>query len=127
MTPDVTDGVDAKGRIENGKGPADPGEKKASDTAHEPALEIADQKREPQSGQHDGRVVPVLPERDRVLHHAACVLQIVVLALAEEPAAVTVPEPELGVIRVRFLIAMRMMAQVIGGPFDRGILQRYLP
>ena len=59
----------------------------------------------------------MLPDGDGILRDAGSVLDIVILSLSEEPATVAMPKPELGVVRISFLIALGMVAKVVNQIF----------
>lgn len=121
--PDMADGIDAKRGVQNRKGSSHAGEQKAADAADQPVGDESDEKRQCQAAQHDERVMLMLPDGYGVLRDTGGVLHIVILPFGEEPATVTVPEPELGVVGVALLIALRMMSEMIGRPLDGAVLQ----
>ena len=66
----------------------------------------------------------MLPDRNGVVRDARCILGIGVLIGGEEPSTMAMPESTLCIVRIFFLVTVRVMTQMIGGPFDGGVLQR---
>src|SRR6059036_1544532 len=66
-SPEVTDGVDAEGGVEDKKDTGHPGEQKATYSAHPSSVEEPHHKRERQTGEDDLNIIPVLPHDDRIL------------------------------------------------------------
>jgi len=66
----------------------------------------------------------VLPDRNGILRDARRIFGIGVLIGEKEPSTVAMPEPLLRIVRIFLLVTMRMMTQMIGGPFDGGVLKR---
>lgn len=75
-----------------------------------------------QSGENDRYVVAMLPREDGISPQSHRVFVIYVTRTYEEPSAVTVPESPLRVVGIIILVTSRMMADVIGSPFESGVL-----
>ena len=123
----MTDGVDAEGGVQYGKGASDAGQHEATDSALPAVMQEAYDKGESQADEDDRRIVAVLPHRDPVLHDAGAESFIVAWHRIEQPAAVAVPEPPFGVIGIGRIVAVRMVSQMIGCPFRAGVLERPTP
>ena len=66
----------------------------------------------------------MLPDRNGIVCDARRIFGIGMSIGDKEPSAVAVPESLSRIVRIFFLVAVRVMAQMIGSPFDSGILQR---
>ncbi len=69
----------------------------------------------------------VLPDRNGIVRDARRIFWIGILIRGKEPSAVAMPESQLRVVRIFDLVAMCVMSQMIGCPFDGGVLQRPSP
>ena len=87
-------------------------------------MEKADEKSTGQAGEDQEGVVLLLPDRDGIVRNARRIFLILVLIWGKEPSAVTMPESLLRIVRIFFLVTVRVMTQMIGGPFDGGVLKR---
>ena len=123
VSPQVADRIDAECRIEHGEGAADTGKEEATDSSHDPIVEKADHERGSEPAKHKGCIVPVLPNGDRINRHTRRIFGIGVRVWSQKPPAVAMPEPQSGIIGVFFTVAVSMVAEVISGPLDGGILQ----
>jgi len=122
--PDVTNGIDAKGGVQDRKGSSYAGEQKASDAADQPVCHEADHKCQREAAKYDECVVFMLPDGHRILRDAGGILHVIILPFREEPAAMAMPESQLCVVGIAFLIALGMVAKVVSGPLDGTVLQR---
>src|SRR5436309_933471 len=91
-SPNVTNGVDAEGRGEDEEDTSHPGEQKAAQSAHPPSVEVPHHKREPQTGEDDQSVIPVLPHNDRVFAQFGFVDLIPVRRCLDDRSAIAVPD-----------------------------------
>lgn len=120
----MADGVDEKGRIEHSKCASHPGEEKAADSTHDAVIEKADEKRAGQACEEQEGIVLVLPDRYGIVRDARRIFGMGVLIGDKEPSTMAVPESMLRIVRIFFLVAVCVMTQMIGGPFDGGVLKR---
>jgi len=123
LSPQMTDGVDTKRRIEHGECASQAGEEKATHSTHEAVVEKADEESAGQTGEDQEWLVLVLPDRNGVVRDARRIFWVGILIGDKKPSAMAMPESPLCIVRVFFLVTMRMMTQMIGRPFDGGILQ----
>ena len=124
LSPQMADGVDAKRRIEHGECASHTGEEKATHSTHYAVVEKADEKSAGQAGEDQEGIVLVLPDRDGIVRDARRIFWIGVLIGGKEPSTVAMPESLLRIVRIFFLVTVRVMTQMIGRPFDGGILKR---
>ena len=122
--PQMADGVDEKRRIEHDECASHAGEEKATYSTHDAIEEKTDEKRAGQAREEQEGIVFVLPDRNGILRDARRIFGIGVLIGEKEPSTVAMPEPLLRIVRIFLLVTMRMMTQMIGGPFDGGVLKR---
>lgn len=122
--PDVANGIDAKGRVQDCEGSSHAGEQKASDASDQSVRYEADHKCQRQAAKYNECVVFMLPDGHRILRDAGGILYVVILPFREEPATMTMPEPQLRVVGIAFLVALGMVAKVVRGPLDGTVLQR---
>ena len=120
----MTNGVDAEGRVEDEEDTSHPGEQKAAQSAHPPSVEVPHHKREPQTGEDDQSVIPVLPHNDRVFAQFGFVDLIPMRRFLENPSAMAVPETFGRVVGVLLLVAPCMVPDVIRAPSQRRVLER---
>jgi hypothetical protein len=67
FSPKMTNGINAKGGVEDGKGSTHAGEEETSDAAEPVAIKCADEKRQGQAEEYDVNIVSMLPHHDAVL------------------------------------------------------------
>ena len=120
--PDMADGIDAKGGVQDREGSPHAGEQKAPDAADQSVRNEADHKRQRQSAKHDECVVFMLPDGYRILRDAGGILHVIILPFCEEPATMAMPESQLCVVGISFLVALGMVAKVVCGPLDGTVL-----
>ena len=65
----------------------------------------------------------VLPDCNGILCNTCRIFRVGVPIGDKEPSTVAMPEPLLRIVRIFFLVTVRMMTQRIGGPFDGGVLK----
>ena len=123
LSPQMADGVDEKRRIEHGECASHTGEEKAPHPTHYAVVEKADEKSAGQAGEDQEGVVLLLPDRDGIVRDARRIFWILVLIGDKEPSAVAMPESPLRIVRIFLLVTVRVMTQMIGRPFDGGVLQ----
>ncbi len=116
--------VDEKRRIEHDKCASHTGKEKAADSPHHAVIEKADEKRAGQAREEQEGIVLMLPDRNGIVRDARRIFLIGVSIGDKEPSTVAMPEPLLCIVRIFFLVTVRMMTQMIGGPFDGGVLKR---
>src|SRR5690349_24502491 len=102
-------------------------EHKTADTADESPVHKAQNEGKREAGNHDRVVVLMLPHHHRILPQLPLVIFRPVRRIDEEPDAVTVPKPFLGVVWIFLLIRPRMVPDMIRAPPQRGILKRPSP
>jgi len=119
----MTDGIDTKCRIEHGKGATDTGKEKTADSPCHPVLKKSNHERGGEPAKHKGRIVAVLPNGDRINRHARGIFGIRMRVWGQQPPAVTMPESQLSIVGVFLAVAVRMVTEMISGPFDGGVLQ----
>ena len=124
LSPQMADGVDEKRRIENSECAPHAGEEKTPYPAHQTVVEKADEKCTGQAREEQEGIVLVLPDRGGIVRDARCIFGIGVPIDGKEPSAVAMPEPLLCIVRIFFLVTVRVMTQMIGCPFDSGVLKR---
>ena len=124
LSPQMADGVDAKRRIEHGECASHTGKKKAPHPTHYAVVEKADEKSAGQAGEDQEGVVLLLPDRNRIIRDARRIFWILVLIGGKEPSTVAMPESPLRIVWIFLLATVRVMTQMIGRPFDGGILKR---
>lgn len=122
--PEVADGIDAKGGVQDGEGSSHAGKQKTPDAADQSVRHKADHKCQRQAAKYDECVVFMLPDGHRILRDAGGILHVVILPFREEPATMAVPEPQFRVVGIAFLVALGMVAKVVCGPLDGTVLQR---
>jgi len=123
VSPQMTDGVDAECRIEHCERATDAGEEKAPDSPHDAVIQKPDHKRPSEPTEYQDRVVPVLPDGNRVNCHARGIFRISVEVRGQKPPAVTMPKAQLCIIGVFLIVAVYMVADMISSPLNGGILQ----
>lgn len=119
----MANGVDTKRRVEHSKCASQAGEEKTAYSAHYSVVEKADEKSAGQAGEDHEGVVVVLPDRDGIIRDARRIFLIGVLIGGKKPSTVTMPESPLRIVRIFLLITVCVMTQMVGGPFDGGVLQ----
>ena len=124
LSPQMADGVDAKRRIEHREYASHTGEKKTAYPTQHAVVEEADKKSTGQARKDQEGIVLVLPDRDGIARDARRIFWIGVLIGGKEPSAVAMPESPLRIVRVLFLVTVRMVTQMIGRPFDGRIMKR---
>ncbi len=124
LSPQMADGVDKKCRIEHGECASHAGEEKAAYSTHHTVEEKADEKCAGQTHEEQEGIVFVLPDCNGIIRDARRIFGIGVSIGGKEPSTVAMPEPLLRVVRIFFLVTVRVMAQMIRGPFDGGVLKR---
>src|SRR5215510_3613000 len=67
--------------------------------------------------------MPVLPHHHRVFTELTFIVFGSMLRINEEPHAVAMPKSFLGVVGIFFLICACMVANVVSGPPERGVLE----
>ena len=112
-SPQMAYGVDAKRRIQHGECASQAGEEKTADSAHDAAVEKADEKGARQAGEDQEGVVLVLPDCDGVIRDARRIFWIGILIGDKKPSTVAMPESPLRIVRIFLLIAVRVMTQMI--------------
>ena len=122
-SPEMAAGVDAKRRIEHGECVSQAGEEKTAYPTHYAVVEKADEKSAGQAGEDQERVVLVLPDRDGIIRDARRIFWIGVLTGDKKPFTVAMPESPLRIVRISLLITVCVMTQMVGRPFDGGVLQ----
>jgi hypothetical protein len=65
----------------------------------------------------------VLPDRNGIVRDARGIFRVGVSIGDEEPSAVAMPEPLLCIVRILLFVTVCVMTQMIGGPFDGGVLK----
>ena len=123
LSPEMTDGVDEKCRIEHGECASQAGEEKAADSTYHAVEEKADEVSAGQVREEQKGIVLVLPDRDGIVRDARRIFGIGVSVGGKEPSTVAVPEPLLRIIRILLLVTVCVMTQMVGRPFDGGLLQ----
>jgi hypothetical protein len=118
----MADGVDAKRRIEDGECASHTGKEKTAYSTHYAVVEKADKKSAGQAGEDQEGVVLVLPDRDGIIRDARRIFWIGVLIGDKKPSTVAMPESPLRIVRIFLLITVRVMTQMVGRPFDGGVL-----
>jgi hypothetical protein len=118
----MTDGVDEKRRIQYGECASDAGEEKAADSTHYAIEEKAHEKRAGQAREEQKGVVFMLPDGNGIVCNACRILWVGVSIGGKEPSTVAMPEAVLCIVRIFFFVTMRVMTQMISGPFDGGVL-----
>src|SRR3981081_2730252 len=113
----MADGGDAKRRIEHREVASHPGEKKTAYPAQQAVVEEADEKCAGQARKDQEGIVLVLPDRDGIVRDARRIFWIGVLIGDKEPSTVAMPESPLRIVRVLFLVTVRVVTQMIGRPF----------
>lgn len=121
--PQMADGVDEKCRIEHGECASQAGEEKAADSTHHAVEEKADEESAGQAREEQERIVLVLPYRDGIIRDARRIFWIGVSVGGKEPSTVAMPEPLLRIVRIFLLATVCVMTQMVGRPFDGGVLQ----
>ena len=124
LPPQMADGVDEKRRIEHGECASHTGKEKTAYSTQQAVVEEADEKSAGQAGEDQEGIVLVLPDRDGIVRDARRIFLIGVLIGGKEPSAVAMPESPLRIVRIFLLVTVRVMTQMIGRPFDDGILKR---
>jgi len=66
----------------------------------------------------------VLPDRNGIVCDARCIFVVGVSIGGKEPSTVAMPESLLRIVWIFFLVTVRVVTQMIGGPFDGRILKR---
>ena len=89
-----------------------------------PLLDVPGDKGHQQSGDHDCRVVPMLPHDDRILSESPLIGFGAMRSLHEQPPAVTVPESFLRVVGILIRVRSGVVPDMIGTPEQRRVLQR---
>lgn len=116
--------VDAKRRIEHRECASHTGEKKTAYPTQHAVVEEADKKSAGQTHEDQEGIVLVLPDRDGIVRDTRRIFWIGVLIGGKEPFAVAMPESPLRIVRIFFLVTVRVVTQMIGRPFNGGILKR---
>jgi len=119
----MADGVDKKRRIEYGECASNAGEEKAAYSTHHAVEKKADKKSAGQAREDQEEIVLVLPDRDGIVRDARRIFWIGVLIGGKEPSTVAMPEPLLRIVRIFLFVTVRVVTQMIGGPFDNGVLK----
>ncbi len=65
----------------------------------------------------------MLPHHNWILLEARGIFLVGIALIGKEPSAVTVPEPQLCIVRIGVLVTGSVMANVIGSPLESGVLQ----
>lgn len=117
-SPQMANRINAKCRVEHGECAPNAGEEKAADSTHDAVVEKADEKSACQTGEDQERVMLVLPDRNGIVRDARRIFGVGMLIRGKEPSAVAMPESQLRVVRIFDLVAMCVMSQMIGRPFD---------
>ena len=109
--------------IEHGERAPHAGEEKIAYSTQHTVVEEADEKSAGQAGEDQEGIVLVLPDRDGIIHDACRIFLIGALIGGKEPSAVAMPESPLRIVRIFLPGTVRVMTQMIGHPFDGGILK----
>ena len=123
LSPEMADGIDAEGGIEHSKGATDAGKKETADSPHHSVVKKSDHERGSEPTENEGRIVPMLPYGHRINSHSRGIFSIGVRVWGQKPSAVAMPESHLGIVGIFFTVAVRMVAEMISGPLDGGILE----
>lgn len=124
LPPQMANGVDEKRRIKHDECASHTGKEKTADSTHHAVIEKADEKRAGQACEEQERIVLVLPDRNGIVRDARRIFRIGMSIGDKEPSTVAMPKPLLRIVRIFFLVTVRVMTQMIGGPFDGGVLKR---
>src|SRR5574341_2501688 len=119
----MADGIDAECGIEHREGTTDTGKKETADSPHHSVVKKPDHERGSEPAENKGRIVPVLPYGYRIKSHTRGIFGIGVRVWSQEPTAVTMPESQLGIVGIFLAVAVRMVAEMISGPLDGGVLK----
>ncbi len=123
-SPEMTDGVDKERRIQYGECASDAGEEKTADSAHHTIEEKTDEKCAGQASEEQKGIVFVLPDGNGIVCNSSRIFWVGVSIRNKEPSTVAMPEALLCIVRIFLPVAVRVMAQMISGPFDGGVLER---
>ncbi len=110
----MTDGIDKKCRIEHSESAPHAGEEKTADSAHQAVEEKADEKCAGQASEKQEGIVLVLPDRNRIVCDTRCIFGVGAPIGGKEPSTVAMPESLLCIVRIFFLVTVRVMTQMIG-------------
>ena len=119
LSPKMADGINAKGRVEDRKGSTNTCEEETSDSADPIAIQQPNEKRQGQARDHDGNIVSVLPHHDAVLSQTRGIFVVGPWIVIKQPPAVAIPKSPLRIVGVQILIAVRVVADMVGRPFER--------
>ena len=116
--PQMANGIDAKRGIQDEKGSSDAGEQETAQSLDPAAVQESHHERERQAGKDNGDIITILPHHHGILFEFGGIFVVFMGILPEQPSAMTVPEPQLSIVRVLFLVAPGVMADVIRCPFE---------
>jgi hypothetical protein len=116
----MTDGVDEKRRIQYGECASDAGEEKAADSTQYAIEEKAHEKRAGQARKEQKGVVFMLPDGHGIICNTRRILWVGVSMGDKERSTVAMPEAVLCIVWIFLLVTVRVMTQMISGPFDGG-------
>src|SRR5215510_1441073 len=119
----MADRINAECRIQHGEGTTDACEEEAAYPPHHPVVEKPDRERGGEPAKDEDCIVPMLPNGHRINRDTRGIFGIGVRVWGHQPSAVAMPESQSGIIRVFLAVAVRMVAKMISGPFDGGVLQ----
>ena len=123
-SPQMTDGIDAEGGVQDQKDPPGAGRYEAAHAAYPAVGEVPCKKRQRQFGQEKGNVPAVLPHHYRIFPQPGRILFGPVRVFREEPDAVAVPESFRRVVGILLLVHTRVVPGVNCTSFQRRVLHR---
>ena len=120
----MTDGINKERRVQYGECASDAGEEKTADSAHHAIEKKADEKCAGQASEEQQGVVFVLPDGNGIVCNPCRIFWVGVSIRSKEPSTVAMPEALLCIVRIFLFVTVRVMTQMISGPFDGRVLER---
>jgi len=113
VAPQVTNGINAKRRIQNKKRSPDSGEQETSQPPDPAVVQQSHHEGEREAGKDNGDIITMLPHHYRVLFEFSGIFIVFIGIYPEQPATMTMPKSSLSIVGIFFLVAPGMMADMV--------------